>query len=48
MLPLNKYIFLIFFAVLCFCKTEAGEKAEPPFPNIVLIMVDDLGKEMLI
>ena len=42
-----KPIFLVLFTALCACTTEPGNKAREASPNIVLILIDDLGKEWI-
>lgn len=44
---MNKLIYIIFISTLCGCKQDKSIEAEKSRPNIIIIMVDDLGKEWI-
>ena len=44
---MNKLIYIIFIIALCSCKQDINTEAEESRPNIIVIMVDDLGKEWI-
>ena len=44
---MNRLIYIISIIILCGCKQDKRIEAEKSRPNIIIIMVDDLGKEWI-